>query len=59
MPVCIILYILIRGFPSGPVVKNLLVNAGNARDMGSIPMSGRFLRVGNGNPCHILAWKIP
>ena len=25
-----------RGFPGGSVVKNLLANAGNARDVGSI-----------------------
>ena len=37
-------------FPSGTVVKNLPANAGNARDMGSILMSGRSIRVGNGNP---------
>ena len=29
----------IWGFPGGPVVKNLLANAG---DMGSIPGPGRF-----------------
>ena len=37
------------------VVKNLLVNAGNIRDVGSIPRLGRFLGEGNGNllqyPC--------
>ena len=30
------------GFPSGAVVKNLPVNARDARDKGSIPRSGRF-----------------
>ena len=37
-------------FPNGTVVKNLPASAWNARDMGSIPMSGRSLSVGNGNP---------
>ena len=42
-------------FPDGTVVKNLPANAGDARDMGSIPGSGRSLGGGNGNPLHILA----
>ena len=37
-------------FPGGTVVKNLPVNAGDARDMGSIPGSGRFPGERNGNP---------
>ena len=32
------------------VVKNLPANAGDARDSGSIPGSGRYSAVGNGNP---------
>ena len=32
------------------VVKNLPVNAGDVRDVGSIPGSGRSPGVGNGNP---------
>ena len=36
-----------RGFPGGPVVKNLPANSG---DTGSIPESGRFPGGGNGNP---------
>ena len=32
------------------MVKNLPANAGDAREAGSIPGSGRFPRVGNGNP---------
>ena len=35
------------GFPGGSVVKNLPANAG---DVGSIPGSGRYPGVGNGNP---------
>ena len=34
-------------------------NAGDARDMGSTPGSGRSPGVGNGNPSSILAWKAP
>ena len=34
----------------GSVVKNLLVNAGDARDAVWIPGPGRFPGVGNGNP---------
>ena len=32
------------------MVKDLPANAGDARDAGLIPGSGRFPRVGNGNP---------
>ena len=32
------------------MVKNLLANAEDARDMGLIPVSGRSHSVGNGNP---------
>ena len=32
------------------MVKNLPANAGDARNMGSIPGSGRSPGVGNGNP---------
>ena len=31
------------------MVKNSLANVGDARDMGSIPRSGRYLGRGNGN----------
>ena len=37
------------GLPGGRVVKNLPANAGDTRDLGSIPGSGRFSGVGNGN----------
>ena len=40
----------ILGFPSGSVVKNSPVNAGNIRDTGSIPGLGRSPREENGNP---------
>ena len=32
------------------IVKNPAANAGYVRDMGSIPGSGRYPGVGNGNP---------
>ena len=35
-----------------PVVKNLPVNAGDIRDMGSIPGSGRSPGEENSNPLH-------
>ena len=37
------------GFPGSSVVKNLLVNAGDIRDVGSVPGSGRSPGGGNGN----------
>ena len=37
-------------FPDGAVVKNLPANAGDTRDAGSIPGSGRCPGGGNGNP---------
>ena len=38
-----------RGFPGGTVVTKLPANAGDARDLGSIPGLGRSSGVGNGN----------
>jgi len=37
-------------FPGGTVVKNLPTNAGDTKDMSSIPGSERSPRIGNGNP---------
>ena len=48
-----------KGIPSGSIVKNLPANAGDTRDMGLIPGSGRFPGGGHGNPHSTLAWKIP
>ena len=39
-----------EGFPDGTVVKSPLAHAVDARDLGSIPGSGRSPGVGNGNP---------
>ena len=40
------------------MVKTLPVNAGDARDMGSMPGSGRYPGVRNGNPFQY-AWENP
>ena len=37
-------------FPGGRVLKNTPVNAGDIRDLGSMPGSGRSPGEGNGNP---------
>ena len=37
-------------FQGGTVVKNLPANAGDTKNVGSIPWSGRSPGVGNGNP---------
>ena len=39
-----------QGFPGGTVVKNPPANAGDAKDVGSIPESGRSPGEGNGYP---------
>ena len=38
------------GFPDSSVAKNTPANAGDTRDVGSIPGSGRSLGEGHGNP---------
>ena len=38
------------GFPGGAAVRKPSANAGDARDAGLIPGSGRSPGVGNGNP---------
>ena len=43
----------------GSVVKNPFANAGNARDVGVMPGSGRALEEGMASHSSILAWKIP
>ena len=47
---------LSKDFPGDSVVKN---PPANAKDLGSIPGSGRSPGERNGNPRHILAWEIP
>ena len=41
------------------MVKNPPASAGDIRDTGLIPGSGRFPGEGHGNPTSILAWRIP
>ena len=41
------------------VVKNPSANAGDSRNVGWFPGSGRSPGGGHGNPLHILTWKIP
>ena len=41
------------------MVNNLLVNAGDAKDVSSIPGWERSSGLGKGNHSSILAWKIP
>ena len=47
------------GFPGGLVVKNMLENAGDTGDVGSIPGLERSPGEGDSNPLRILAWEIP
>ena len=37
-------------FPGGTVIKNPPVDARDTRDMGLIPISGRYPKLENGNP---------
>ena len=46
-------------FPGGSIVKNLPVNAGETRDVGSIPRSGRSPGNGNGSTSQYSCWKVP
>ena len=48
-----------EGFPGGSVVKNPPASAGDARDVGLIPGSGRSPREGNGNPVHYSCLENP
>ena len=43
----------------GSVVKNLPASAGDARDVGLIPGSGRFPGGGHANPLQYSCWGIP
>ena len=49
-----------QGFPGDSVVKNPPTNAGDAKDSGSIPGSGRSPGEGDGNPpqysCRRISW---
>ena len=41
------------------MAKNLLANAGDIKDLGSIPGSGRSTEKGMATHSSILSWKIP
>ena len=41
------------------VVKNLPASTGDERDLGSMSASGRYPRVGNGNPCQYSCLENP
>ena len=43
----------------GSAVKTLPDNAGDTRDVGSTPGSGKSPGEGNGNPLQYSAWKMP
>ena len=43
---------MLLGFPGGTVVNNLLANAGDAKEAGPFPGSGRSPGEENGNPLH-------
>ena len=47
------------GFPGGSVGKESAYYAGDAGDMGSIPVSGRSLGGGHGNPLQYSCWRMP
>ena len=47
-----------RVSPDGSVVKNLSANAGDIRDVSSIPGSGRYPGGGHATHSSILAWRI-
>ena len=49
----------IRASLVAQLAKNPPANAGDKRDLGSIPELGRSPGEGNGNPLSILAWEIP
>ena len=48
-----------RGFPGSTMVKDPPANAGDARDVGSIPGLGRSPGEGNGYPLQYFCLKIP
>ena len=51
--------ILIGASQMALVVENVPANAGDIRDVGSIPGSERSPGGGHGNPVSTLAWRIP
>ena len=54
---CTVIYV--TGFPGGSEVEDLPTNAGDTRDMGLIPGSGRSPGGGNGNAFQSSCWENP
>ena len=52
-------FFFFAGFSGGSVVKNLPANAGDTRDVGSIPGSGRSPGVANGYPFQYFCLENP
>ena len=48
-PLCFYPVFIFQGLPGGKVMKNLVANAGDAKNMDSVPGSGRSPGVANGN----------
>ena len=53
------MYMKYWGFPGAPVVKNMPANAGDIRDRGLIPDSGRSPGEMTGHPLQYLCLKNP
>ena len=51
---CVCVCVCVCGCYVALVVKNPPPNAGNLREVDSIPVSGRSLGGGHGNPLHVL-----
>ena len=56
---CLLFLCLVWASQVALVLKNLPANAGDIRDEGSIPGSGRSPGEGNGTHSSIFAWEIP
>jgi len=50
---------IVLGFTAGTVVKNPMPVQDTQRDVGLIPGSGRYPRIGNGNPLQYSCLEIP
>ena len=59
MKASVLQHSLSLGSPTGLVVKNPPANAGDARDVSSVPMWGRSLEKEMAIHSRILAWEIP
>ena len=55
---CVCVCVFDEAIPGDTVLKNLPASAGDKRDTGLIPGSGRSCGGGNGKPLSILPWRI-